>query len=125
MNSSNDQGMIHIKSIRLWSHVGVLKEERILGQYFNLDVYLWFNVSDAAKNDDLSLTVDYSLAIKGLQEISFKVQCLTIESFSEQILDYLEALYGQIPMKILLEKCNPPVLGFTGSVAIERIRNRL
>ncbi len=124
MISFNDQGVIHIKGIRLWSHVGVLEEERILGQYFSLDISLWLNVSDAARKDDLSLTADYSLAIKGIYDIAFKLQCLTIESFSEHILNYLESLYGPIPMKIFLQKCNPPVFGFTGSVAIERSRNR-
>mgnify|MGYP001409137275 CR=1 FL=1 len=95
----------------------------MLGQPFSLDFSLWIDVSNAAKNDDLSATVDYSIAIKGLQELAFRKNCLTIEMFSESILDFLEGLYGQIPMKIALRKCQPPVEGFNGYVEIERKRN--
>ena len=34
---------LKIKNIKLWARVGVLEEERQLGQLFNLDVFLWIN----------------------------------------------------------------------------------
>jgi len=122
MNSRRDLGAIYINSINLWAHVGVLHQERLLGQYFNLDIVLWLDVSESAIRDDLSLTVDYSLAVKGLQKLALDINCLTIEGFSEHILDFLDELYGPIPKKIFLQKINPPINGFTGHVAIERSR---
>ena len=125
INYLSNPDLIHVRGLRLWSHVGVLQEERINGQWFELDFSMSLNVFEAAENDDLSLTLDYSLGIAELQKLSFEVNCLTIEAYSQKILDLLEALYGQIPIKIRLRKCSPPVDGFTGSVEIERSRNLL
>ncbi|AAQ00115.1 MULTISPECIES: dihydroneopterin aldolase [Prochlorococcus] len=114
---------IHVEGINLWAHVGVLEKERLLGQLFLLDFTLWLDLETACKSDDLSLSADYSLAIKSLQQLSFQIRCKTIEYFSEQILDRLEMLYGTVPIRISLEKCYPPIDGFTGSVSIQRNRN--
>ena len=114
---------IHIRNARLWAHVGVLEHERISGQWFSLDFSLWLNLDQAAAQDDLSATCDYSLAIRDLQRLSPQLNCLTIEHFSEQIFNRLEVLYGSIPMKVYLRKCNVPVQGFDGLVEVERLRN--
>ena len=73
--------------------------------------------------DDLSQSLDYSVAIQALQRLSQEVRCLTIEHFSEQILDRLETLYGPMPMWIRLTKCAAPVPGFNGRVFVERSRH--
>ena len=114
---------IHVKSLNLWSHVGVLDHERLLGQSFLFDFTVWIDLESAAVNDDLSKTADYSLAIKSIQQLSMEINCLTIEHFSERILEKFEALYGDVPIQITLEKCSPPIDGFNGSVSITRSRN--
>ena len=114
---------IHVQSINLWSHVGVLDRERLLGQSFLLDFSIWIDLESAALNDDLSKTADYSLAIKSIQQLSLEINCFTIEHFSERILEKIESLYGDVPIQITLEKCSPPIDGFNGSVSITRSRN--
>tara|TARA_Y100001968_G_scaffold253900_1_gene239648 strand:+ start:114 stop:500 length:387 start_codon:yes stop_codon:yes gene_type:complete len=123
MSNNLSLGVIHVKDVNLWAHVGVLEKERLYGQSFLVDFSLWLDVSDAARHDDLSFTSDYSVAIKGLQKLAFEINCHTIETFSECILDCLEDLFGNVQMKIFLRKCNPPIEGFNGSVGIERTRN--
>ncbi len=115
-------GAIHVREVNLWAHVGVLEEERSMGQDFLLDFSLWLDVREAAGNDKIEHCADYSVAIKGLQQLAFGIRCFTIETFSEKILDYLETIYGPIPVKICLRKCNPPIKGFSGTVEIERYR---
>ena len=113
---------IHVSEINLWSHVGLLERERLLGQAFSLDFSLWLQLDSAAKNDDIDHTADYSIAIKKIQQLSFEINCLTIEHYSDRILDLLEDLYGAVPMRVCLCKCNPPVDGFSGTVSVERRR---
>ncbi len=125
MNDRLTLGAICINDINLWAHVGVLEEERLLGQYFNLDIILWTDVNQAAVHDDLTMTLDYSKAIKGLQDLALKINCLTIETFSEHILNFLDELYGPVPKQISLMKCNPPINGFKGTVSIKRSRHGL
>ena len=124
--------LIHIHGLRLWAHVGVLDHERRDGQWFQLDITLGLDLgqsakcddlSASAKSDDLSATADYSLAVRALQLLVSELCCLTIERFSEEVFEVLEGLYGPLPMHLVLQKCHPPIAGFTGSVAIERRRN--
>tara|TARA_Y100001968_G_scaffold210685_1_gene193880 strand:+ start:144 stop:530 length:387 start_codon:yes stop_codon:yes gene_type:complete len=114
---------IHIKDINLWAHVGVLDNERINGQSFVLDITFWLDLNEASILDQLDKSIDYSEAIKAVQKLSFGIKCLTIEYFSDQILNLLESLYGQVPIHIMLKKCSPPINGFTGSVLVEKKRN--
>ena len=115
--------LIHIHDLHLWAHVGVLDHERRDGQWFQLDITLGLNLKTPAKSDDLSATADYSLAVRALQTMVSELCCLTIERFSEEVFVVLERLYGPLPMHLVLQKCHPPIAGFTGSVAIERRRN--
>ncbi|MBL6802408.1 MAG: dihydroneopterin aldolase [Synechococcus sp. BS307-5m-G38] len=114
---------IHIRELRLWAHVGVLEQERRDGQWFSLDISFWLDLSRAAAADDLASSLDYSVAIQALQGLAREIRCLTIEHFSEQVLDRLEQLYGPVPVRLMLSKCAAPVPGFDGRVAVERCRH--
>ena len=115
--------VIHIRELRLWAHVGVLEQERRNGQWFSLDISFWLDLSRAAAADDLASSLDYSVAIRALQGLAREIRCLTIEHFSEQVLDRLEQLYGPVPVRLTLSKCAAPVPGFDGRVAVERCRH--
>ena len=123
MNQFHNSSAIHIKDINLWAHVGILESERINGQSFLLDISFWLDLNESSKLDQLDQSIDYSEAIKAVQKLSFDIKCLTIEYFSDQILNLLESLFGQIPINIMLKKCSPPINGFTGCVLIEKNRN--
>ncbi len=114
---------IGVRELRLWAHVGVLDHERRDGQWFSVDFSVQLDLTAAAVADDLSRSLDYSVAIQALQALSQKVCCLTIEHFSEQMLDRLETLYGPMPMWLRLSKCAAPVPGFNGRVFVERSRH--
>ena len=118
MSKIRKLGSLNIENINLWAHVGVLDEERLLGQEFILNITLWVDLERIVDKDCLSQTVDYTTAVKCVQELSFKIKCKTIEYFAECILDSLESIYGEIPMEIRLLKCSPPIDGFSGTVSI-------
>ena len=113
---------IQIRDLELWAHVGVLEQERRDGQWFRLDIQFQLDLSSAAAADDLSTSLDYSLAIQALQRLAREICCLTTEHFSEQVLDRLQELYGPVPTGLRLTKCAAPVPGFHGLVAVERSR---
>ena len=123
MKNLHNMNSIHVNDLNLWAHVGVLERENLLGQSFVLNFSIWLDLDEASINDDLSKTVDYSLAVREIQKLSSLVHCFTIEHFSEEILKCLESLYGKVPMKILLTKCNPPIDGFNGTISVEKARN--
>jgi dihydroneopterin aldolase len=112
-----------VRGLRLWAHVGVLERERQLGQWFELDFSLSWDLAAPGSSDDLSGSLDYSRAIIALQAQARSIRCLTLEHWSEQILSLLEELYGPVPVWLELRKCAAPVPGFSGIVAVQRTRH--
>ena len=112
---------LKIENIKLWARVGVLDEERELGQLFNLDVFLWTDFDKCTANDDINKTVDYSKLVEILKDQSKKICCFTIEKYSNTILEIINQEFKLSKIKIILTKCNPPITGFDGKVSIIRI----
>jgi len=112
---------LKIENIKLWARVGVLDEERELGQLFSLDIFLWTDFEKCTANDDIKKTVDYSKLVQILKDQSKKIYCYTIEKYSKEILEIIDQEFKLSKIKIILTKCNPPITGFDGKVSIVRI----
>jgi dihydroneopterin aldolase len=123
MSPAGGGDRIVVRGLRLWAHVGVLEHERQLGQWFELDLCLGWDLHPAGTSDDLSLSLDYSRAIAALQAQARTIRCLTLEHWSETMLGMLEQLYGPVPVWLELRKCQAPVPGFSGIVAVQRTRH--
>ena len=112
---------LKIENIKLWARVGVLDEERKLGQLFSVDIFLWTDFEKCTTNDDIKKTVDYSKLIEIIKDQSRKIYCFTIEKYSSAILEIIDQEVKLSKIKIILTKCNPPITGFDGKVSIVRI----
>ena len=112
---------LKIENIKLWARVGVLDEERELGQLFSLDIYLWTDFENCTLNDDIKKTPDYSKLVRILKDQSKKIYCFTIEKYSNDILEIINREFKLSKIKVILTKCNPPITGFDGKVSIVRI----
>ena len=112
---------LKIENIKLWSKVGVLDEERSLGQLFSLDVYLWSDFEECSKSDDINDTIDYSRLVKDIKTHSETFSCFTIEKYSKEIMELIKERFLVNRIRIVLTKCKPPIVGFKGTVSIERI----
>jgi len=114
---------ILVRDLRVWAHVGVLEQERRLGQWFSISFAIAADLSATAASDDLSAGgFDYGLGIAALQRHCRTLRCLTLEHAAEQLLDGLEALYGPVGLWLEIRKIRVPVPGFDGSVAVRRRR---
>ena len=111
---------LKVENIKLWARVGVLEEERKLGQIFNLDLFIWTNFEECTKNDDIKTTIDYAKLIEILKYESKKINCFTIEKYSDEILNIINEKFRLSRIKVILTKCKPPIVGFEGSVSIVR-----
>ena len=113
--------LLKIENIKLWARVGVLDEERKLGQLFSLDIFLWTDFEKCTENDDIKKTIDYSKLVQILKDQSKKIYCFTIEKYSNAIIEVIDQEFKLSKVKIILTKCNPPITGFDGKVSITRI----
>ena len=112
---------LKIENIKLWARVGVLYEERELGQIFSLDVFLWTNFKTCTENDDIKETVNYSELVEVLKDQAKNIYCFTIEKYSNEIVHIINQKFQINRIKIILTKCKPPITGFDGKVSIVRI----
>ena len=112
---------LKIENIKLWARVGVLEEERKLGQLFSLDIFLWTDFEKSTTDDDIKRTVDYSKLVQILKDQSKEICCFTIEIYSNSIIEIIDQEFNLSKIKIILTKCNPPIIGFDGKVSIVRI----
>ncbi|MDA1170104.1 MAG: dihydroneopterin aldolase [Cyanobacteria bacterium] len=118
------QSAIIIRQLKLWAHVGVLNWEREFGQWFELDIWLYYDLSSAASTDQIEHTINYADVIITIRNLSELINCSTIEYFSEQIFEVLEAKFGIFPMELELKKCDAPIPAFSGVVSVKRSRNQ-
>ena len=115
---------LEIKDIKVWARVGVLLEERELGQLFSLDISIWSDFRKCTKTDDINSTIDYAVLIKDIKSHSMNFSCFTIEKYSSEILKIIVEKFYPERIIIKLTKCNPPIKGFSGDVSIIRSFNR-
>lgn len=118
------QSAIIIRQLKIWAHVGVLNWERELGQWFELDLWLYYDLSSAVLTDQIEHTINYADVINTIRKLSELINCNTIEYFSEQIFEVLEAKFGIFPMELELKKCDAPIPAFNGVVSVKRSRNQ-
>ena len=120
-NQNMKETYIEIENINVWARVGVLAEERLIGQLFALDILLWSDLDKCSKSDDLNLTIDYSTVINEIKLHSKEFTCFTIERYSEELYKILKSKFNFYRLKIKITKSNPPINGFDGKVSIVKL----
>tara|TARA_Y100001968_G_scaffold325546_1_gene366953 strand:+ start:5968 stop:6336 length:369 start_codon:yes stop_codon:yes gene_type:complete len=115
---------LKIENIQVWARVGVLDQERKVGQLFSLDVFLWSDFEKCSNSDDINSTIDYSILIKDIKNHAKSFSCQTIEKYSKDIMDLILKRFKPYRLKISLTKCNPPINGFNGKISIVKIYDR-
>ena len=115
---------IHLKGVRAYGYVGLLPEENVLGQWFEVDTTLWVDFEAATKNDLIVDTYDYRAAINTIETQIQTSKFALIERLAGAIAD--ELLTDPKVQKIqLIVRKHPPIPNFLGSVAVEIERTNM
>jgi 7,8-dihydroneopterin aldolase/epimerase/oxygenase len=113
---------IYLSGLRTYGYTGFFSEEQTLGQWYELDLTLWLDLSKSGESDCLQDTYDYSSDVKAVQELIKTARFRLIEKLATAIADIM-LQSGQVEqVKVRLTKCNPPIPDFTGQVAVEITR---
>lgn len=113
---------IHVIGIRAYSYVGVLPAEQTLGQWFEVDLTLWRDLSAAGKSDRLEDTCDYSTLVPAVQSLIQTSRCQLIEYLAESIAQQVLTTQSIEQVTVRLTKLTPPIPNFDGTVTIELTR---
>ena len=113
---------ISITGIRCYGYIGFFPEEKVLGQWFEVDLTLGLDLTVPSKSDALEDTVDYSSIVKTVQELVKNSKF----SLLEKVADVIATAILQQPLvqdvKVSLTKRAAPIPDFSGKVTIEITR---
>lgn len=113
---------IHLTGIRCYGYTGYLPEEQVLGQWFEVDVTLWLDLSPAGKSDAIVDTLDYRSIISTVQQLVKTSKFSLVERLATAIAESILDSGGVTQVQVRLTKLAAPIPDFTGKITIELIR---
>ncbi len=107
---------IQLKKLKFFAHHGVHDEEAIIGTNFEVSVSVSFRAPDkVAQLDD---TINY-VSVFGIIKNRFAIPECLLETLAQDIVDDIYAMDNRITIiNISIDKINPPISNFIGSVGV-------
>jgi dihydroneopterin aldolase len=116
---------IYLTGIRAYGYTGYLKEEQVLGQWFEVDVRLWLDLSISAQTDAIENTIDYRSVISLVQDLIKTSKFALVERLAGSIADAILQKCDLVKqVQVILSKPAAPIPDFGGKITIELIRSK-
>ena len=113
---------ITIRSLEIWTVLGVLQEERTRRRPVMVNLVMLCDTSKAIASDDIADTIDYSRIRDAVVEAVEKATFSLIESLASHIATLVLSFEGVIETTVTLDK--PDAMEGCQSVAVEMTRKR-
>lgn len=109
---------INVEGIKLYAYHGCLTEETKVGGEYIVDVYMVYDFNEAAKTDDLNLTVDYCTVFE-ICKAEMAIPSKLIEHVGKRIFDKIIHTFPKlIETKVKVTKLLPPMNGPVDRVSV-------
>jgi dihydroneopterin aldolase len=108
-----------LKGMRFYGYHGVLPRERELGGHFVVDIELYLDLQKAGREDDISLTVDYSRVFGIVKE---KMTCRSynlLEAAAEEISSVILKDFSVLEVVVRIKKINTGLEGSYEYMGVE------
>jgi len=113
---------ILIKDLLLRCIIGINESERREKQDVLINVDIWADLTQAAKTDDLSKTVDYKQITKDIVKLVEKSEFFLVETLAESVAKVCLQRERIEKVKVMVEKLG--ALRFARSVGVEILRRK-
>ena len=114
---------IQVNGIRAYGYVGYLAEEKVLGQWFEVDLTLWVDLENAGKSDNIEDTVDYREAIAATKELITTARFNLVEKLVSAIADKILTIEKVSQVRVKLSKPAAPIPDFGGRITLDITRS--
>ena len=117
--------LIRLNNIRIHAFHGAIPTENVIGADYIVNVEVKADWGDAAKNDDLTKTINYA-EINDIVREEMHKQRILIETVAESIVDRIIQTFAQAEeAEVSVAKLNPPMTGQIDSaeVIVRKVRN--
>jgi len=126
-SSGSDRDRIELRGLRVVGTIGVLSEERLRAQPFEIDVDLYADLSAAGRSDDLTDTVDYGAVTRAVEEVVATERHQLLERVAQRIAEVVLDGHPLVDeVDVTVRKLRPPVAHdlSTSGVRVRRRRSR-
>lgn len=113
---------ISITGIRCYGYIGFFPEEKVLGQWFEVDLTIGLDLTAATKSDGLEDTVDYASIVKTVQQLVKNSKYALLEKVADAIATAILQQPLVENVKVSLSKLAAPIPDFGGKVTIKITR---
>lgn len=111
-------GKIQLNNIKIRAYHGCLKEERLIGSNYCIDLEVTADLTQPSRSDELSETVDYVVLNQIIRE-EMAVRSVLLEHVAQRIIDRIFDEASKVTaIKIKIAKTTPPLKGDIESVAV-------
>jgi len=111
--------MITISDLEVFAYHGVLKEENSLGQKFLISAELYMDISEAARDDDITKSLDYTSICKEISDFLKKNTFKLIETIADRLAKYLLIKHDNLnEVSIKIKKPWAPILMTLDTVSV-------
>ena len=111
-------GTIVIKGLRELGVHGVLPEEQVRPQPFEVDVELTVDLSSAGESDSLDDTVDYSAVAEAVSRVVRSERYQLLERLATRIAEVCAVDERVTAVAVTVRKLHPPVRAMVDHVAV-------
>jgi dihydroneopterin aldolase len=116
---------IELRGLRVLGHQGALAGEQDTAQPFEIDLEVEADFGEAALDDDLAKTVDYSLVVEKAMEIVDQRQYRLLETLAEAIATGILEIPAIQAVTVTVRKLRPPVAADMASAGVRLRRERV
>lgn len=109
---------IILEDIKFYGYHGVNPAERESGQWFSVDVELYFDANSAIISDDITDTVDYSEVYRRVINFCKRKKAKLLEKLAGMIADDLIRNFPINEVMVKVKKIHPPIKDFSGTVSV-------
>src|ERR1700761_4815845 len=107
---------IHLNKLKFYSYHGIHEEERIVGSEYEVNASVVFGGEE--KIVSLNQTVNYVSVFRIIKE-HMDTPTPLLETLAQSIVDQIKAMDNQLKsISVRIEKLNPPIPAFVGSVGV-------
>ncbi|MCM1170146.1 MAG: dihydroneopterin aldolase [Bacteroides sp.] len=104
-----ENSCIFIEGMEFYAHHGCFEQERAIGTWFKVDLYLYTDTGQAQLTDNLEATVNYAEVYNRVKE-EMSVSSKLMEHVARRIADRILRDFPTIErLRISLRKLNPPL----------------
>lgn len=113
---------IFLEQVKVKTHLGVPKWERLKAQTVILDIEIGYDLSKACKSDDVADTIDYGAVVHRIRETLTENSFQLVETLGEHICQLILQEFKALTVSITVSK--PAILPNLKALGIRITRKR-